>query len=111
MYFKNGTISEDIKFSGTNLTAFDQVKPCFANLITWLPCFPSLLQTILPTHPLAPKTVATIPEKEERYPGPFFIRAILAAPPSEETSSWPFSRWICEVVERAATPKLHKNTT
>lgn len=31
------------------------------------------MQTALPTAPEAPKTVATVPEKDERYPGPRFI--------------------------------------
>ena len=44
------------------------------------PLFPNLLQTPLPMSPLAPKTVATVPEKEDRYPGPFFMAANAAAP-------------------------------
>ena len=34
--------------------------------LTWVPFFPSLLQTALPTHPVDPKTVATCPLNEER---------------------------------------------
>ena len=40
---------------------------------TCVPLFPRRLQTALPTAPEAPKTVATTPENEERYPGPRFI--------------------------------------
>ena len=40
---------------------------------TWVPLFPSRLHTTRPTAPEAPKTVATDPENDERYPGPRFI--------------------------------------
>ena len=44
--------------------------PCF---LTCVPFFPKRLQTTLPTAPEAPKTVATDPENDERYPGPRFM--------------------------------------
>ena len=38
-----------------------------------MPLFPKRLHTALPTAPVDPKTVATIPEKEDLYPGPRFM--------------------------------------
>ena len=46
----------------------------------WVPLRPKRFITERPTMPPAPKTVATLPEKDERYPGPFFILAREAEP-------------------------------